>query len=279
MAYRFGLIGYPIKHSLSPWIHKNLLQKAGVGGTYSLYEIDLGESFADQIEKLRGEQLDGFNITVPYKQKIMPYLDKIDDEANAIGAVNTVVNKNGKWIGYNTDGVGYVRSLTEAYPEVGQDKNKRFLIIGAGGAARAIIYTLFINGFANIDIANRTEKSGRVLKSMYAMDRTTILSLHEAEQVMDEYDVIIQTTSVGMKSADEHAIVTVNNLAKETIVSDIVYQPVTTSFLKDASLSGSRIHYGHTMLLYQAQYAFELWTGKRVEINEMDQELFKQLEG
>ena len=279
MGYKFGLIGYPIKHSLSPWIHKSLLQKAELTGTYSLYEIDLNASFADQIEKLRVEKLDGFNITVPYKQKIMPYLDKVDRQAEAIGAVNTVVNKHGLWTGYNTDGVGYLRSLIEAYPEIGQDKNKRFLIIGAGGAARAIIYTLFVNGFSNIDIANRTENAGHVLKSMYAMDQTTILSLKDAERTMDRYDVIIQTTSVGMKPAAEDAIVTVNNVAKQTVVSDIVYQPVTTLLLRDAIAAGASIHYGHKMLLYQAQYAFELWTGKRMEINEMDQELFEQLKG
>lgn len=279
MAYRFGLIGYPIKHSLSPWIHQNLLQKAKLTGTYSLYELEPIESFVDQVERLKKEKLDGFNITVPYKQKIMPYLDKIDKEAEAIGAVNTVVHENGKWTGYNTDGVGYLRSLIEAYPEVGKDKNKRFLIIGAGGAARAIIYTLFVNGFVNIDIANRTVNSGHVLKSMYAMEQTTILSLEDAERLIDNYDVIIQTTSVGMKSAAEHAIVNIKSMAKNSIISDIVYQPIMTSFLKDAMMSGARIHYGHTMLIYQAQYAFELWTNKRVEINELDKELFKQLEG
>lgn len=279
MAYRLGLIGYPIKHSLSPWIHQNLLQKAGLSGTYELYEMNPRESFSDHIKQLKEQKLDGFNITVPYKQKIMPYLDVIDKEAEAIGAVNTVVNQNGKWTGYNTDGVGYLRSLVEAYPEVGQDKKERFLVIGAGGAARAIIYTLFINGFATIDIANRTEKSGHLLKSEYALDLTTVLSLPDAEQVVENYDVIIQTTSVGMKSTASDAIVSLKSVAEKSIVSDIVYQPLTTSFLQEARTSGARIHYGHTMLLYQAQYAFELWTGNRVEIKEMNQALVNQLEG
>ncbi|ASN05164.1 shikimate dehydrogenase [Virgibacillus necropolis] len=279
MGYRFGLIGYPIKHSLSPWIHEKFLQKAELQGEYNLYEIKANESFAKKIDELKKENLNGFNITVPYKKTIIPYLDELDKKAAAIGAVNTVVCENGKWIGYNTDGDGYLRSLIKAYPLVGQDKNNKILILGAGGAARGILYTLSCNGYQQIDLANRTENAARELKTLYEMQNTNLLSLQEAENAMSDYDIIIQTTSVGMKSTDGHAIVKVNGLSEKNIVSDIVYQPVTTNFLRNAKNEGARIHYGHTMLLYQAQYAFELWTDVRVEINEMEQELLEQLEG
>ncbi|WP_404453098.1 shikimate dehydrogenase [Virgibacillus necropolis] len=283
MEYRFGLIGYPIKHSLSPWIHEKFLQKAGLQGNYSLYEINTNESFADKfadkIEELKNENLNGFNVTVPYKKTIIPFLDEVDKEAEAIGAVNTVICKNGKWIGYNTDGNGYLRSLIKAFPTVGQDKNLKILILGAGGAARGILYTLSINGFQHIDLANRTEESARALKELYELDNTSLLSLKEAENVMEKYDLIIQTTSVGMKSIEGNTIVSINRLSEKNIVSDIIYQPVETNLLRNAKNAGARIHYGHTMLLYQAQYAFELWTNMRVAINEMETELLEQLEG
>ncbi|ASK63126.1 shikimate dehydrogenase [Virgibacillus phasianinus] len=279
MEYRFGLVGYPIEHSLSPWIHNKFILKAGFKGNYALYEINTTESFADRIKEIKNDMLDGFNVTVPYKQTIIPYLDDLDEKAAAIGAVNTVVCKGGKWTGYNTDGDGYLRSLIQAYPSIGQDTNKNVLIIGAGGAARGILYTLGQKGFNHIDLANRTLDSAHKLKDLFNLDNTNLLTLSEAENVLDSYDIIIQTTSVGMKPAQEKTIVNVNKLTKENIVSDIVYQPVTTAFLKDAENAGARIHRGHSMLLYQAQYAFELWTNIRVEINEMDQELFRQLEG
>lgn len=279
MEYRFGLIGFPIKHSLSPWIHEKFLQKAGLEGKYSLYEINSNESFAEKIKELKSQQLNGFNITAPYKKDIIPHLDELDKEASAIGAVNTVVNKNGKWIGYNTDGNGYLRSLVKAFPSVEQNKNQKILIIGAGGAARAILYTLSINGFQFVDLANRTQNAAYKLKTSYGLNNTNILSLREAEDVLEDYNIIIQTTSVGMNSTEGHDIVTIGRLSEKNIVSDIIYHPVTTTLLRNAKNAGARIHYGHTMLLYQAQYAFELWTNLRIPINEMDQELLKQLEG
>ncbi|MFZ3576472.1 shikimate dehydrogenase [Virgibacillus sp. DJP39] len=280
MSYRFGLIGYPIKHSLSPWIHGNFLHMAGLLGSYSLYEINTQDSFTEQLKVLRKDKLDGFNITAPYKQKIIPFLDGIDKEAEAIGAVNTVVNTNGKWIGYNTDGIGYLRSLMNAYPFDLQDKSKRILIFGAGGAARAILYTLSKNGFNYIDIANRTEDKAKELKLQYELSKTSLLSLQEAEQHLEEYDLIVQTTSIGMNSTQDSAIVSINDkLSNKNIVSDIIYQPVSTRLLRDALNVGARIHYGHTMLLYQAQYAFELWTNKQVKVDEMENKLLEQLEG
>src|SRR5690625_3525257 len=111
MQYQFGLIGYPIEHSLSPWIHEQFLKRTNLKGTYSIFEIETTRSFSEEMKKLKKKQLDGFNVTVPYKEKIINYLDEIDEQAERIGAVNTVLCKNNKWIGYNTDGIGYVRSL------------------------------------------------------------------------------------------------------------------------------------------------------------------------
>jgi len=139
---QLGLIGFPIKHSLSPWIHEQFLQRTKLSGVYDIIEIDTNASFSDAMEKLKNSQINGFNVTVPYKEKIIPYLDAIDEQAEKIGAVNTVKCESGKWTGYNTDGAGYVRSLWSKYPHLQEEKASNILLLGAGGAAKGIYHAL-----------------------------------------------------------------------------------------------------------------------------------------
>lgn len=277
--YQLGLIGYPVEHSLSPWIHRHLLEQSGLAGDYRLFEIKPEDSFAEKIQKVKNV-VDGFNVTVPYKQKIIPYLDELDEVAEEMQAVNTVLFKDGKWIGYNTDGIGYLRSLKKAYPAIFEQKEANILIIGAGGAARAIYYALIKEGFQSIDIANRTlEKAEDIADLGGLTSRTTIYSIEEIEEHLVQYDVIIQTTSIGMKSVNLNPVVTIKQLKEGAIVSDIVYQPIETTLLKDAKESQANVLYGHTMLLYQAQAAFEIWTHERVDVTKMEKELLKVLKG
>src|SRR5699024_10070827 len=147
MKYNFGLIGYPIKHSLSPWIHKQFLERTSLQGSYSIIEINPDRSFEEAMNNLRKKQIDGFNVTVPYKEKIMHYLDDMDEQAKKIGAVNTVLCKDNKWIGYNTDGIGYVRSLLHKFPSIETGKDNKILLLGAGGAAKGIFHALVFNEF------------------------------------------------------------------------------------------------------------------------------------
>lgn len=281
MSYSFALIGYPIQHSLSPWIHEQFLKRAELHGSYTLKEIAWDEHFAKRISELKSQSIDGFNVTVPYKQKIIPYLDELNEEAERIGAVNTVVHRHGRWVGYNTDGKGYVRSLHEQHPFLFADKNIKIAIIGAGGAARGIYDALVTEGFRSIDIANRTRSSADVIAALQQEQTTTnVLSLAAFEQATSKYDLIIQTTSVGMKPAQEKSILSSEvSFKKDSVLSDIVYQPIETTFLKRAKKRGTFIHHGHTMLLYQAQYAFELWTGLRVPLGNMEKQLSQILEG
>ncbi|WP_068674387.1 shikimate dehydrogenase [Oceanobacillus sp. Castelsardo] len=283
MSLQFQLIGYPIKHSLSPWIHERFLSKANLQGTYEINEIDLQDSFEDRIMEMKNnKKLNGFNVTVPYKQKIIPYLDSLDKHAEKLGAVNTVlINKDGKWIGYNTDSTGYVRALETKYPELTKErKSKHVLILGAGGAARGIYCGLDFAGYVNIDIANRTtEKAREIAELRSESTNTKILTLKEVESDLSKYDIIIQTTSVGMKPNIKNTIISLNSLKPDVIVSDIVYQPIKTKFLKEAEELGARIHFGHTMLLYQGLYAFEIWTGLSIDIKNMDEKLQQVLEG
>ncbi|WP_085991844.1 shikimate dehydrogenase [Oceanobacillus senegalensis] len=280
MSYNFKLIGYPIEHSLSPWIHEQFLRKTNIQGSYTINEIPTDAPFAESIEKMKKEKVNGFNVTVPYKQKIIPLLDEMDRNAKNIGAVNTVLIKDGKLIGYNTDGKGYVRSLENKIPNLVNEKSKRILILGAGGAARGIYYGLSDAGYQHIDIANRTkEKAEEIASIKQTSTETQIITLKEAERNLSEYDVIIQTTSVGMKPEVDNSVVSLQRLKPETIVSDIVYQPIKTTFLKQAKQKGSTIHFGHTMLLYQAKLAYEIWTEIDVQIDNMDEELQLILEG
>ncbi|QKY71640.1 shikimate dehydrogenase [Lentibacillus sp. CBA3610] len=280
MQYKLGLIGFPVKHSLSPWIHRHFLNKAELSGEYLTLEIDPKDSFEKALQDIMDSQFDGFNVTVPYKKQIIPFLDELDAAAQEIGAVNTVVQQNGKWIGYNTDGIGYVTSLRHHHPSIFKNNHCNILIIGAGGAARGIFKSLSITGFTRIDIANRTQSSAEsIAVSGDSEMNTSILSLEEAEAKLNHYDLIIQTTNVGMKPNVNDTILSLEQIDNTSIVSDIVYQPIKTQFLHDADQSGAAIHYGHTMLLYQARYAFEIWTGKKVPADDMEQPLQSILEG
>jgi len=278
MSYLFGLIGYPIKHSLSPWIHQQFMEKANIIGEYNLFEINLETDFKNEINKLRQKNINGFNVTVPYKETIINELDELDEQAQKIGAVNTVLNSNGKLIGYNTDGLGYVKSLEGAYPAI-KNKELNILLLGAGGAARGIYNGLKSSGYLNVDIANRTLEKAEEIKHTNISGMTNVLTLNEAEQVLDRYDIVIQTTSVGMKPNIDTQIISLDKLKSTAIISDIVYQPIMTQFLKEGKKRGASIHKGHTMLLYQAELAFNIWTEKQVEIGNMSLKLQTILEG
>jgi shikimate dehydrogenase len=279
MGLRLGLIGYPAKHSLSPWIHERFLQQSNVKGSYTIEEIR-PEYFDSKITRVIREHFDGFNVTLPYKQKIIPYLDELDDNAAKIGAVNTVVNVDGRLIGYNTDGTGYVRSLEESFPEILKKKTSRILVIGAGGAARGIYVALNQSGFVAIDIANRTrENAVAIANSGNKSVKTEVLSLKQAQENIQDYEIIIQTTNIGMIPNAEDTPFKLPQLHKHVIVSDIIYRPIWTKFLKEADEKGASILHGHLMLLYQAQYAFEIWTGSRPKLGEMNKQLKQILKG
>lgn len=261
---RLGLVGYPIQHSLSPWIHKRFLHQLNLEGSYQLFETEK-EQFSEMINYLRKYNVNGFNVTVPYKQQIIPYLDHVDGYAEEIGAVNTVVSENGVWVGYNTDGIGYTLGLKHAYPSLFVEK-KKVLIIGAGGAARGIYHALCESQFEHVDIANRTLSKANSLSQLNKSSnvQTDILTFEEAEKNIGDYQLIVQTTSVGMN--EDRMVLSLDNLKRDTIVSDIVYQPLLTMFLQQAKDKGASIHQGHTMLLYQAKLAFEKWSGKEVVV-------------
>jgi len=280
MDYRFQVIGYPIKHSLSPWIHEQFMKSANLQGEYTKNEIK-PEELQEKFEQIKQDGIKGFNVTVPHKQGIIRLLDELDDTAEKMGAVNTVAYQDGKWIGFNTDGTGYVRSLKMKYDELFSNKeNKKILLLGAGGAARAIFYALYKSGFKQIDLANRTTETARDLAYLTeGGTETKVFSLSDIEKKTNDYDLIVQTTSVGMVPNEKQSILPIFHVKESAVVSDIVYQPIKTRLLEQAEKAGAKIHFGHTMLLYQAQTSFEIWTGIKPETNDMDEQLRKILEG
>lgn len=261
---QLGLIGYPIQHSRSPWIHQAFMKQIKLDGKYQLFQIE-PDQFDQGIRQLQTLDLDGFNVTIPFKQRIIDYLDQIDHFAEAIGAVNTVVCEKGKWIGYNTDGLGYVLGIRSSYPDLFAG-NKQVLLLGAGGASRGIYYALLQENFDRIDIANRTTARAQELLSINTSNLSSdVMTYQEAAQQLNQYDLIINTTSVGMQPNLDKQVIALDGIKQNTVVSDIVYQPFWTALLKDAKQKGARVHHGHEMLLYQGKIAFEKWTGHRID--------------
>ncbi len=249
---------------MSPFLHGMFLDQIEQHGTYELKEL-APDTFDDQINALKQSDYLGFNITIPYKVDIIPFLDAIDPQAQAIGAVNTVVIKDGHWTGYNTDGQGYVQSLKYHYPHLFQSSS-RLLVLGAGGASRGIVHALNNETCAAITISNRTvEKAAAILASLPPKKEYQAISFREAEATLEQYDAIINTTSLGMEPNVDTQAIHLDRLKQGTVVSDIVYKPFVTALLSEAQSKGASIHHGHEMLVYQAALAFNLWTGYDVD--------------
>ncbi|PKR79061.1 shikimate dehydrogenase [Halalkalibacillus sediminis] len=266
--YRLGLVGNPVKESLSPGIHQTFLKMFDLKGIYDLHEVEDLEG-SGVIEQLKREEYHGFNVTIPFKESIILYLDELDGHAIRMGAVNTVKNVDGRWIGYNTDGIGYYRSLKNYYPEFTNElKNKKVLIIGAGGAAKGILYILQDNGVSQADLTNRTISRAENLADLY--NNSEAKSISQAEADLASYDLVIQTTPL---SRSKQSLISLTNLSDNTIASDIVYHPKKTPFLEKAEEIGCSLLFGESMLWEQAAESFEIWTGLEVNKNYFNNKL------
>ncbi|KAB7708703.1 shikimate dehydrogenase [Bacillus aerolatus] len=277
MKKLFGVIGDPIAHSMSPVMHNDAFAQLDIDGAYHPFHVK-ADDLAAAVHGMKAIGVEGFNVTIPHKAAIIPLLDHVDPLARAIGAVNTVVRENGSWTGYNTDGAGFVRGLQEAYG--GPLEEKRVLVIGAGGAARAIYYTLASEKVSRIDIANRTlEKAASLAESCPYPITGAVLTTEEAEKQLGEYDIIIQTTSIGMSPLIEECPVSMENVKQGAFVSDIIYNPLETKLLNEAKKRGARIQSGLKMFVYQGALAFEKWTGTAPDIHRMEEIVLQQLGG
>lgn len=276
MKKLFGVIGDPIKHSMSPPMHNDLFQIYGIDAHYQAFHVKK-EHLSDAILGFRALGIAGFNVTVPHKEAIIPLLDELDPLAKAIGAVNTVVYDNGKLKGFNTDGSGFVKGLLD---RVSSLRDKKVLIVGAGGAARAIYFTMAEAGPQLLDICNRTvSKAELIVKECPFQVPASALDINKAESKLETYDLIIQTTPMGMAPAIEESPLSVHNLKPGSFVSDIVYNPLETRLLREAGNKGAEIQNGVDMFVHQGALAFEKWTGIEPDIKRMKDKVLKQLGG
>lgn len=273
-----GIIGDPVSHSLSPVMQNAALAHLRLPYIYVPFHVK-PEGLKDFFRKLKIRRIAGLNVTIPHKQGVIPFLDSLSREAKLIGAVNTIILRNKKWVGHNTDGEGYVTSLKR---EAGYNvRGKHVTLIGAGGAARAIAVTLGMEGAREVLILNRTAK--RAFDLAHELNRKfayTVFAASRLEKV-EPYiwpatDLLINATSVGMKSASELRI-PLQKLKATALVSDIVYTPFETPLLKKARRHKLKIHYGWGMLLYQGALSFRLWTGRNPPIEVMKKTLLDSL--
>jgi shikimate dehydrogenase len=255
-----GIIGFPLSHTMSPAMHNSSFGHFKMDWEYDVFEME-ADKVGGFIARMRRENIKGINVTIPHKHHVMKYLDKIDRAASVIGAVNTVVNKNGRLTGYNTDYLGFLQSLKKNRVSL---KGKKVVMLGAGGAAHAIGYAL--NNFRpeefriyNIDLPMidrlvRQLKLKNVITGGIGKDA-------EKDSAIASADFVINCTSVGMHGNE--APYKIDKLKKGAVVFDLIYNPAKTPFLKNAEKKGAKTINGLDMLIYQGIEAFELWTGKR----------------
>ena len=265
-----AVVANPIKHSISPFIHNSAFEATNTNGFYLAWEVDATE-LSETVANIRRYQMYGINLSMPYKEQVIPYLDQLSAEACLIGAVNTVVNREGTLIGYNTDGKGFFKSLPSF-----KISRKRLVLLGAGGAAKAILAQAILDGVSQISIFVRSssmEKTRPYLEKIqnatgFRVDLFALEDVQDLQESITQADLLVNATSVGMDGSSQ-PIPTSIILPEKLLVADVIYQPFETPFLKWARNQGNQSINGLGMLLYQAAEAFELWTGKEMPTDQI----------
>lgn len=271
----YCLIGNPIDKSLSPIIHNEIFKILGKNSIYLAFNVEESK-LKDVIEGLKAINVEGFNVTIPYKKEIIKYLDDLYPEAKTLGAVNTVKNQNGKLIGFNTDGDGFFETLVDNEIDI-TDKN--VLLLGAGGAAYAIAITLSKKGIGSIHIANRTREKAisleKEIKKVNPNFITTTGDLKLDNINKKAIDIIINATSIGMYPMENLSPIELNGFKENIVVYDIVYKPRESKLIKDAKSRGYKTINGISMLLKQAILSQKVW----FDFDETSFEKIKKIEG
>ncbi|BCG58182.1 shikimate dehydrogenase [Paenibacillus sp. URB8-2] len=271
-----GVIGSPISHSKSPVMHTAGLNALGIQGAYVPLHVAQGK-VGETIQAIRTLNFRGINVTLPHKLAVIEHLDRVDRAAEAIGAVNTIVNDNGILTGYNTDGIGYVRSLkSEAVSEL---SGKRIMIIGAGGASRGIVDALLQESPSAVIIVNRDEeKAKRLAEDWKSRGDIKGIGLDQIGRYIGGTDILINTTSVGMHPHTGDMPIDPDIIPEGIVVSDLIYNPLHTRLLLESrSRRGCTIHGGVGMFIYQGAYALEYWTGMPAPVDVMREALMNSL--
>jgi len=275
-----ALIGDPVEHTMSPAMHNAAFKKLGLDFAYITFRVK-PVGLAQAVAGLRALGVRGFNVTIPHKVSVIPLLDALDPAAEKIGAVNTVVNDGGKLKGFNTDGEGFLNALTAKGVEP-DDKN--VVILGAGGASRAISYVLAEKG-ARLTILNRKQEldwanniAGLIKKELGRDVKVGELVPRSLSPSLKEAEILVNATSVGMSPLSDKSPVPAGLLYRSLVVFDIVYNPMTTKLLGDAKAAGAKVVGGVDMLAWQGALAFEKWTGRPAPLALMRRQAVKMLE-
>lgn len=280
MAYRFGLIGFPLTYSFSPFIHQVLMETCGKQGSYELIPIAVdgqtNERLQSVFKQMRRGDYDGINVTIPHKQAVVTYLDSLDEKARAVGAVNTIYRSGEHLVGTNTDVAGFLLDIGQKHSLT---EGGTVLILGAGGAARAVAWGLLKSGWQIWIAARRLEQARQVVWELLTEGglqsepsfRMQALSFQDAIQIIEKDSpairLVVNATPLGTKGLEASSpFPSQFNLPKATCFYDLVYNPPETAFIRNARAKGHQAWNGFGMLLWQAALAFECWTGYRVAI-------------
>ena len=272
MSSNIGVMGHPIGHTKSPGFHQAGLDALGIKETFEIWDV-LPEALADKVSTFRSDGFLAACVTLPHKQNVIPMIDELSDAAQAVGAVNWIFNKNGKLIGHNTDGTGFIRALRE---KVGFDpQGSDATIFGAGGAARAVSYALKEAGVRRLTIANRTVERARELASYFteARFKPEAISM-DRDELADRVpysNLLVNATSLGMAGgpAEFATPVTSDMISADAIGYDVVYAPPITRFLREVDEAGATSAGGISMLVFQGIEGFEMATGKKAPVKTM----------
>lgn len=274
-----GIFGFPLEHSFSPYMQNTAFSFLKLNYIYVPFPVP-PVALPVAVAGIKALNLAGVNITIPHKEQVISFLDEVTPSARLTGAVNTIVNQKGYLQGHNTDGAGFLRSLKEKM--CFQPAGKKVLLLGAGGAARAVAVALALAGVRQFTIVNRTLEHAvtlaRLLKENSGLEAEALPWSKTKEgipaKVVEQADLIVQATSIGMYPYPNNCLaIPFARLHPEQIVCDLIYNPSQTLFLKRAAAAGARVMNGSGMLLYQGALAFELWTGKPAPVAIMQEAL------
>jgi shikimate dehydrogenase len=269
-----GIIGDPVEHSLSAPMHNAAFKHLKMDYVYVPFHVR-GENLESAIQGARSLEIKGLNVTIPHKTAVIPYLDEVDQAAQLIGAVNTIKFTENTAKGYNTDGVGAVKALEEITPV----KGKKVVIMGAGGAARALAFQLILSGIVDLVIANRTrQKAEQLARDIQGKLEFSpeVIGLKEME--LSSTDILINTTSVGMyPHQDQPPLVRGDQMHPELVVNDVIYNPLQTKLMEEAGSIGAKTLNGTKMLIYQGMESFRIWTGITPPVEVFEKNLMKTI--
>ena len=275
------LLGSPVAHSKSPMMHNEAFSQLGIDCVYLAFDVQ-PENLTDTIHGLRSMNARGFNLTMPHKTAACQFCDELSPAAQIIGAINTVVINNGKLIGHTTDGIGFMRAVKEAGVDL---TGKKMTILGAGGAATSIFVQAALDGVAEISIFSRPgnfyNRAKDIIETLtkYSLTKINLFTFEDESilrQEIQESVLLVNGTSVGMApNVDSSIINDASMFHKDLFVSDIIYNPAETKFLKLAKEAGCQTQNGLNMLLYQGAEAFKLWTGQEMPVDIVKEKYFK----